>query len=114
MLLNIYYGDTCKQDSIGNRLKNILNQFESGSMANYSNYLIDVPSQISTPFKNALKRGNQTIHEKLPVIDPNNRLFISILLVNGEFSYSILVSNRGDTYPSVLGKRKSILIIKWR
>lgn len=110
--MNIYYGDTYKQDPIGNHIKNSLNQFKSGKMADYSNHVIDVPDQISTPFMNALKRSNQNIHEILPVIDPNNRLFISILLFNGEFSYSVLVSNHGDAYPSILGKRKSILISK--
>lgn len=112
--MNIYYGDTYKQDPIGNCLKNILNQFKSGNIADYSNYVIDVPNQLSTPVMNALKRSNQNIHEILPVIDPNNRLFISILLFNGEFSYSVLVSNHGDAYPSILGKRKSILISKRR
>lgn len=108
--MNIYYGDTYKQDPIGNRLKNILNQFKSGNIADYSKYVIDVPSKLSTPVMNALKRSKQNIHIILPVIDPNNRLFISILLFNGEFSYSVLVSNHGDAYSSILGKRKSILI----
>lgn len=110
--MNIYYGDTYRQDPIGNRLKNILNQFKSGNIADYSKYVIDVPSKLSTPVMNALKRSKQNIHIILPVIGPNNRLFISILLFNGEFSYSVLVSNHGDAYPSILGKRRSILISK--
>ena len=110
--MNIYYGDTYKQDPIGKRLKNILNQFKSGNIADYSNYVIDVPNHLSTPGMNALKRSNQNIHEILPVITSNNKLFISILLFNGEFSYSVLVSNQGDAYPSILGKIKSILISK--
>lgn len=108
--MNIYYGDTYKQDPIGKRLKNILNQFKSGNIADYSNYVI--PNHLSTPGMNALKRSNQNIHEILPVITSNNKLFISILLFNGEFSYSVLVSNQGDAYPSILGKIKSILISK--
>lgn len=110
--MNIYYGDTYKQDSLGNFLKDILNQFKSGNTIDYSNYVIHVPSRICTPFKNSLKRSNQNIHEIIPVIDSNNRLFISIFLFNGEFSYSVLVSNHSDAYPNILGKRKIILISK--
>ena len=60
--MNIYYGDTYKQDPIGNQIKNSLNQFKSGKMADYSNHVIDVQDQISTPFMNALKRINQNIN----------------------------------------------------
>lgn len=108
--MNKEYGDMYRKDPIGNDLKTILNQFKSGNKVDYSKYLSDIPKKKITPFKNAIQRREKNIHYIQFVLTADNRLFVTILLFNGNYSQNVLVSNSGNEYPGIDDKKTTVVI----
>ena len=105
--INLYYSDIYSKDPIGKELRKILNKFKCGKKANYSSYLVKLSNKYNY-FENYSKSKNINYHCILPVNTSKNQLFIYILLFNGSFQYSVLVSNNGNLYPKLKGKHKLI------
>ncbi|MDE5158899.1 HNH endonuclease [Lacticaseibacillus paracasei] len=108
--MNKEYGDMYRKDPIGNDLKNILNQFKSGNKVDYSKYLSDIPKGKITPLKNAIQRRGKNIHYIQFVLTDDKRLFMTILLFNGNYSQNVLVSNCGKEYPKISDKKIAVVI----
>ena len=108
--MNKEYGDMYRNDPIGNDLKNILNHFKSGSKVDFSKYLSDIPKEGITPLKNAIQRRGINIHYIQFLLTDDERLFMNILLFNGNYSQKVLVSNCGNEYPKIYDKKIAVVI----
>lgn len=108
--MNKEYGDIYRKDPIGNDLKNILNQFKSGNKVDYSKYLSEIPKEKITLFKNVMQEKGRNIHLIRFILTKDNKLFVVILLFNGDYSRTVLVSNFGNKYKGIDDKETTVVI----
>lgn len=108
--MNKEYGDTYKQDPIGNKLRSILNQSMSGKETDCSDYTSKIDSSAVSPFIDHFRKENEHIHYICIRKHPDNTVSVLIALFDGEISGEVLVSKCGDKYLGTIDKRQRIVI----
>lgn len=108
--MNKEYGDTYKQDPIGNKLRSILNQSMSGKETDCSDYTSGIDSSAVSPFIDHFRKENEHIHYICIRKYPDNTVSVLIALFDGEISGEVLVSKCGDKYLGTIDKRQRIVI----
>lgn len=90
------YGLAYANDSIGLKLKNILQKRLKDEKTDYHQF---IESENQKYDSNIIKEAlGFDAHLIIPIILDSNQMVLSILLFNGDITYTVLVSNNGKKY----------------